>query len=1058
MQVPRFVNRKPAGGQRARRRLGWLAGLSLAALVGFGPAQVEAQTGQIVGQVTDAGSGAPLGEVQIFIPTAQVGVLSRADGRFIILNVPAGSQELRAERIGYAAASQQVEVEAGASVQVTFSLEPQALGLDEIVVTGTAGASRRREVGNSIAQIDISNVPDRPVSTSDILQASQPGIEVTGSSGELGQGKRIVLRGNSSVSMSNQPIIYIDGVRIMSGAFPQTAGRDYRAGRGANITVSPLDALNPNDIERIEVIKGSAATTLYGTEASAGVIQVFTKRGSVGAPVWTAEIQQGTGWSPVFGNPYRGGNCSRVADFPESGFDCADYAASNYMFAEQFMRDGWLGLGGGDWSDQVRLNLQDNPAPGCTVERGCSEAIADYVARGGQLSPNPYWQDREGHAMHTQNYSLSVRGGQQNLQYFASGGYENGLGILPNDQLEKWVVRGNFTFSPSSDLQLQWNTGYTNQWQQNTPTGNNAQGITLNTFRRERNYQSDEDFLRVGEVLPFDIQQRIERFTTGGTITYSPLTDLTNRLTIGYDFSQQEARNLRPYGFRQRPRGALLNNQWQNRLLTFDYVGTYSYDISDALRTNFSWGGQAVGDETRELEGWGEDFPGAEEPTISSASIKIAEEDRQRVWNAGFFFQNVLDITNKYFLTLGVRVDGNSAFGEGFGLQVYPKASLSWVLSDEDFWPEGFGQIKLRAAYGQSGRAPGAFDAVRTWEPAGYGGSPAFVPENVGNPDLGPEVTSEFEFGFDGSWLNDRISGQFTYFNQTTTDALMDVTQPPSTGFTQSQLENVGELNNYGIEIGTNFGIIETADYGWDVGVNFTYNKSKVVDLGGAAPFSALSGWIEEGQPVPVERSDTVTFKQTLTTAAQGVPNCSDSTPAGTPCLDNDVFVGPQLPTHNISLNTRVRLPYGITLAATGEYRGGNVMAVNPIAIGRSVRSPICNPFYTDADAGIALQDQLPAVWRARCTPSLADDYWWDADYFKLRSVSATVPMDFAFPDRVSASTLTISLNNSYLWTREIPWMDPEVLGNQGANSTGIGATERTVAPTTVRFALRITF
>src|SRR5690606_15888985 len=247
----------------------------------------------------------------------------------------------------------------------------------------------------------------------------------------------------------------------------------------------------------------------------------------------------------------------------------------------------------------------------------------------------------------------------------------------------------------------------------------------------------------------------------------------TNRFTVGYDFTQQEGRNLRNFGFEQYPQGSLTTDMFQSRLLTFDYVGTYSFGITDAIRSNFSWGGQAVGDDERRLQAYGEDFPGAAVPTISSAAMTFAQESREKVWNAGFFFQNVFDISNKYFITAGVRVDGNSAFGSGFGLQVYPKVSGSWVVSDEDFWGEGLGSLKLRAAYGQSGRAPGAFDAIRTWEGVGFAGIPAFVPDNLGNPDLGPEVTAEWEFGLDGAWFQDRLSVVFTYYNQKTNDALM---------------------------------------------------------------------------------------------------------------------------------------------------------------------------------------------------------------------------------------------------------------------------------------------
>ena len=1010
MIIPFTESEGPATPIFKRHPIRIAVGLVLVAMLSFFAEATEAQTGQIVGQVTEETTGRPLSLVQVYLPDGDIGALTRRDGRFIMLNVPVGSHDITALLIGFARVTQQVTVTVGGSVPVSFSLETEALGLDEIVVTGTAGASRRREIGNSIAQLNPSEMLSRPVSATDMLQSAAPGITVTGVGGEIGQGKRIQLRGNTSVSMDNTPIIFIDGVRIMSGAFPQTAGRDYRAGRGANVTVSPLDAINPADIERIEIIKGSAATTLYGTEAAAGVIQIFTKRGSSGKAVWTAELQQGTGWTPVFGNPCRGGG----DPYMPAGVECADNPTSNYMFMEPFLRDGWFGLGGGDWGE--------------------SQANGD---------PNDHYVGREGGAMRTQMFSTSVRGGGRDLQYFASVLHDNQLGTLPNDRLKKWATRANFTFTPSPDLQLQWNTSYTNQWQQNTASGNNAQGISLNTFRRERNYFGSGAFDDVANVLGFDIQQRIERFTTGGTIVYSPLANLTNRLTIGYDFSQQEARNLRPFGFRQRPKGALLNNLWQKRLLTFDYVSTYSFDISGPLRTSFSWGGQAVGDEVRELEGWGEDYPGAAEPTVSSASLRIAEEDRQRVWNAGFFFQNVFDLSNKYFLTTGVRVDGNSAFGEGFGLQVYPKASLSWVISDEDFFPESFGQVKLRTAYGQSGRAPGAFDAVRTWNPVGWGGVPAFVPQNLGNPDLGPEVTREFEVGFDASFVNDRVSLVYTYFNQFTTDALMRVTQSPSTGFTGSQLENVGEISNTGHEIGLNLGLLQRANYGWDVGLYLTTNASEVVSLGGAAPFSSLSGWIQEGQPVPVERGRLVT----------------NPTAIEDPIYEQDHIFGPQLPTRTFSMNTAVRLPKGIILSATGEYRGGHVINRNPISISRSVRSPICRPFYTDPDNSITLRDDTPALWRARCTPSESGrGYWYDSSYFKLRNVSAQVPVDFAFSDRITSSTLTLTLSNSYLWTKELPWMDPETLGNQGANSTGLSSSERVVSPVTLRLSLRVTF
>jgi outer membrane receptor protein involved in Fe transport len=986
-------------------------GLLVFALMAIGGTAVDAQTGQITGTITDATSSAPLSEVQVYLVGLQLGSLSRADGRFLILNVPAGTYSLRAERIGLGAVEQEVTVTSGGTAVVDIALESQALGLDEIVVTGAAGSARRREIGNSITAINVADIQDKPVTTSAMLQGAGPGIEITGGDGQAGQGKQIRLRGNSSVAMSNQPIIYVDGIRLMGGAFPAVTNPTSVRGRGAFVTASPLDNINPNDIERIEVIKGSAATTLFGTEASAGVIQIFTKRGSQGAPVWTAEVQQGTGWIQKFG---------------ANGVD--------YMNMEHFLRDSWFGGGydGGEYSrDCVVAGSEDGfPSAG---RMGTDNATAD----GGCSFPGAAWY---------QNYYMSVRGGGQALQYFVSGTYQDDVYNMPMDALQKYNFQSNFTFSPANDLVIQWNTGYTNQHMKNSPSGNNLSGLELQSFRQERNYFSSGDPREIGKILDYDFQTWIERLTTGTTINFSPLANMTNRLTVGYDFSQQEVRNLMGFGYWEVPEGLLTNDIFQNRTLSFDYVGTYSFEITGDIRSNFSWGGQATGDDLRQQTLVGRNFPGAASPTISSSSLQFGEEERRKIWNAGFFVQNVFDISNKFFITAGLRVDGNSAFGSGFGLQQYPKVSASYVISDENFWSDAMGTMKLRAAYGKSGRAPGAFDAIRTWDPVGFIGDPAFRPRNLGNPDLGPEVTSEMEFGFDGSWLDDKLSIGFTYYDQTTSDALMNVAGIPSNGFTRSQLRNVGTISNSGIEVQLNAALLESEQWGVDLGLGFSTNNSLIVDMNDIADFNDLNGRIAVGQPVPTGYDRRVANRDAIEdwVYEDGGEN---------------VFIGPLLPTHFVLPNLTIRMPGNISIAARGEYRGGNYMEVNKVSISRSVRSPICFPYYETPATAITLKADTPAIWRERCTPSGGDDYWFDADYFKLRSVSAAIPVDFAFPQSVSNATLTLSLNNAFSWYREIPWFDPETLGNNAANDDGIGGfSERTPGPATFRLALRVTF
>ena len=250
-----------------------VAALASGALPGLAQGQ---ETGRIVGRVTARETGAPISAAQVYLPALQLGGLSRQNGSYLILGVPAGTHEVRVERIGLATATQQVTVTAGGVVTVNFQLATEALGLDEIVVTGTAGAARRREVGNTINQINVADVPARATQATELLVAAAPGVSLNMDSGIMGSGAMIRLRGNQSVTMSNQPIIYVDGIRMQSTEDPSTYNLPYSvaggSGSGSSVTPSPLNNINPNDIERIEIIKGSAATTLYGTEAAAGVI------------------------------------------------------------------------------------------------------------------------------------------------------------------------------------------------------------------------------------------------------------------------------------------------------------------------------------------------------------------------------------------------------------------------------------------------------------------------------------------------------------------------------------------------------------------------------------------------------------------------------------------------------------------------------------------------------------------------------------------------------------------------------------------------------------------
>jgi outer membrane receptor protein involved in Fe transport len=941
--------------------------------------QLVAQgTGTIRGRVTSSATSNGVANAQVFVVNtramiagriASLGGMTQGDGNFQINGVPAGNQVVRVRMIGFGPAEKSVTVTAGQVASVDVVLTPSAVSLDEVVVTGTAGTARKREVGNSMGQIRLSEVPEVSNNISNMLAGRVAGVNVTQSAGNSGAGSSIRLRGSTSVALSNQPLIYVDGVRIRGDEYPKnsppTAGQGLRS---SNVNASPLNDIAPEDIERVEIIKGAAATTLFGTDAAAGVIQVFTKRGSQGKPEWNFTANNGF---------------SRLRPF---GTDSVPY-----MHMDPWIRDG---------------------------------------ARN--------------------QYSGSVAGGSQgSLRYFVSGNYDNNDGVLPKDNETKGIVRGNFGFTPNAKLNLDWSSSYTKDFLEQTPAGNNAQGLTLNAYRQERNYFGDSSTKVIKEVLKYDINSDIDHLVLGGTATWTPLTWLNNRMTIGVDRAAVENRQVRPFGFIPAPQGIVTNQRWSNLTYTLDYVGNVDRNIWTDFKSTSSWGGQYTKSEVSDISVYAEGFAGPGVPTISGGAVSLGFETRQTVVTAGFFLQQLFGFKDRYFLTAGARIDGNSAFGKSFGLQTYPKVSLSWVTSDESWWPKNLGTLKARAAYGEAGRAPGAFDAVQTWDPVGWGGQPAFRPRNLGNENLGPERTKETEFGFDLSTLQSRLNVDFTYFNANTQDALLPVRSVPSQGFLNSQLRNVGVLNRKGIELSVNGTVVDRAHFGWTLGAALSTNSSTARDLGGAPSFSLGNfGWVIQGEAVPVIRAKIIRN-----------PNAIGAEPD----TASNYLYGPSTPKRIISMNTSVRTWKGIEISMRGEYQGGHFIDEDASfqALSRAVRWPSCGRAFQYLPPVTATPDLSKLTVRERLTCIQAnvrsDMFIFPADFFKIRDVSVRIPLGKLIPGTRN-SQFVMSAANWYRWKKGLPLFDPEMSTNGGFNESVRGITEHIPAPATFNAQLRLVF
>ena len=936
--------------------------VALASILTGTPLAGQAGTGTIRGKVSNAATAAPIAGAQVFVIGTRMGGVSGADGSYAFSGIATGQQVVRMRAIGFKLTDQTVNVISGGSVTADFTATTAAITLDEVVVTGTAGSARKREVGNSIGQLNLSDAPRVATDVSSMLSGRLAGVSVSGGNGNSGSGSAIRLRGTTSVALTNQPLIYIDGVRTRSDEYPRNGIFTGTTQRGANVYGSPLSDINPEDIERIEVVKGAAAATLYGTDAAAGVIQIFTKRGSQGAAKWTMQINTGISKLQKFG------------------------------------------------TDSVPLLYMDP-----FVRNAQRYGVAAQVAGG------------------TQN----------NTRYLVSVGADNTDGVLPNDRDKKYNLRVNLDFVPAKNLTIGWNSAYTTDLISQTPAGNNAQGITLNAFRRDRNYFASANPDTIRRVLEQQLNQTIDRTTIGMTTTWTPIVRLSSRLTVGLDRAALENRNLRPYGFPAVPLGVIQNQRWSSTTLSTDWVNNYEFTPLRDFRVTASAGTQYVTSQVADVVGLSENFPAPTEATVASGALKNADENRQTVVTGGVFGQMLLGFKDRYFVTVGARVDGNSAFGKNFGFQNYPKVSASWVASDESFWKPALGTLKLRAARGQAGRAPGAFAAAQTWNPVGWGGQPAVRPSNLGNAELGPERTSETELGFDHTLFDGRLTTDFTWFKAVTTDALFSVRNVPSNGFLASSLKNAGEMEKSGVELSMSANLWERPMLGITAGLNLSTNQSKVLDLGGAPSFTVgNSGWVVLGKAAPVVRGRLIRNPD-----ARGVA----------PDTMSSYDYGPSQPTRIIGGSLSVRTWRNISVSLRGEYQGGAYIEESSsfAALSRSVLWPTC----FDAYKNLAASQPITVRESLVCVPAnvRSDMFIFPADFFKLRDLTIDVPLGRLIPGTASSSFL-FSAKNFFRRNYGMPMFDPEQSGNDGFNPTVRYISEHIPAPAVFTTSIRISF
>lgn len=825
------------------------------------PLAVGAQaTGIIDGRVMDQSTGRPVESAQVSIEGTTIGALTNAQGAFRITGVPSRQVTVRVRALGYAPTSRQVTVAPGETQRIEFTVNTSAIQLDQVVVTGSGQQTEVKRLGNTVAVIQVpQNAPINDVSA--LLTAREPGLSAVTAGGLSGEGARIRIRGNASLTQSNEPIVFVDGVRINNGG-------SFGIGTGGGGSPSRLDDIDPNTIERVEVLKGAAAATLYGTEASNGVIQIFTKNGSSGAPKWQLNLEGIT-----------------------SNF--VDRVAPNSFYAKT-------------QTDADRLATFWNMPGLKPFEVREVPIFKDYFTETGRGGSG----------------SLSVNGGTTGLTYFASGrlyqenGPFGGTDYGPaRDYVRRIATTGKIQLVPFSNLRLGFNNNYFNTQNEVPENNNNIYGVNSLAYmaRPEVANCNLSSYVAPGKCSgagnPFGNQafmtarEAMNQQNNNAVSRYLGVVDADYRLAeganwttaVGFDYTAQRDFGFSPFGYNvdlftsQTVDGNRTTFNGERRLLTVDSKLAYNRDIF-GLSTQNVVGLQVFNDRVVNRSGSSQNFPGPGIEVVGAGGAAISTgESFLTTINGGYFGQTQVGWKDLVFVTAGGRYDFSSAFGAEAPGVFYPKASISFVPSDMSSWgsPLGINTFRVRAAWGQSGRQPGAFDRFTTFGPLVSELGAGLTPSQLGNQNLEPEVATEIEGGFEAGMFDNRLAVEFSYWDRTVNDGLVSRQFATSGGFRQPQLTNIGTIDANGYEINVRGNIYRSAKSQIDLFANGAYLKQTLTSLGGAPALKVgyfrYRGFMREGDPLGS------LYAPRLAVACNGAPKTNK---AGKPiaCLGADQF------------------------------------------------------------------------------------------------------------------------------------------------------------------------
>ncbi|MDB4880999.1 MAG: TonB-dependent outer membrane protein SusC/RagA [Gemmatimonadetes bacterium] len=1003
-----------------RKVVKFIAAAFAAVLLPVAAVAQQGATGTITGRVVDRQAQRPLDGVQIRVVGTPRGAQTDQTGTYRIVGVPAGSVSIVSQRIGYGPVTRTVVVPANGTVTQDFALAVSATQLDQVIVTATGETQRKRETGNAISSIDTSQIQLAATTNfSSVLAARAPGVSVVNAGGTIGGGSRIRIRGSNSISLGNDPLLIIDGVRIDNSPSSSSIGV------GGQVP-SRFNDINPDEIESIEIIKGPAAAALYGTAASNGVVQITTKKGRAGKTRYDFVTEAGTS--------------SDVNVYP-----------ANFRAVGRNTN--------GTTNFNCNIDLQ--------ARRLCS--VDSIVTTSPLENASPF---RDGNR---RQLGLSASGGGDAATYYLSADYKREQGVYDINHNQQLNLRTNIRSQLRKNLDAAVSVGYVNGDLRLPQNDNNLLGVISAALlgrafdcspRRSYPSQCGTDTTSRGYTsgqIPQDIfgintRQQVQRFIGSVTSNFTPLSWLNFTGTLGADVNNRFDQETVP------PEQIFLSTSLRegsraaNRAVISNYTsnlnGTATYDIKPTLRSTTSLGGQYTQELFRRTDAFGAKLLGGTNSLSGTNARFSVNEVNQDVRTIGYYAREQLAWRDKVFVTGALRTDRNSAFGENFTNILYPSLSASWVIGEEEFFPRALSFVsllRLRSAYGVSGQRPGFRAADFFYNPVAVSVQgvdvPGFTIGGPGNQFLRPEKSSEVEGGFDLGLFEDRLSVEYTHYKKITTDALVQVVLAPSAGVGNSRFQNLGQVSNRGDELSVRVNAINRDAVKLDLTTNLTYTKNVLDDLGRDANGNAIpqifSGFsstqvIRNGLPLGAYFSRPITsFGDYNNDGLISRVNCpGQPVLAGGPACeitvgDTNEFIGSAFPTTELTVSPSLTLFRNFRFSALVDHRGGHKLYNNTRAFRCSNGG-----FQNCADAAdrklSSFQDQANILGALMGTQA---GFIEDATFTKLREVAMTVtlPSRFASEIRAAGASLTFAGRNLKTWTK-YSGLDPEVNAIGGGN------------------------